>query len=107
MMDRAIELAADHGIGLVALRNANHWMRGGSYGWQAAEKRLYWHLLDQLHRRNAAVGAKECRIGTNPLIVAIPSTPITMVDMSMSMFSYGMLEVNRTAGRQLPGRWWL
>ncbi len=40
-------------------------------------------------------GAKECRIGTNPLIVAIPSTPITMVDMSMSMFSYGMLEVNR------------
>ncbi|XNM74433.1 Ldh family oxidoreductase [Escherichia coli] len=59
-------------------------------------------MLDQLHRRNAAVGAKECRIGTNPLIVAIPSTPITMVDMSMSMFSYGMLEVNRLAGRQLP-----
>ena len=37
MMDRATELASDHGIGLVALRNANHWMRGGSYGWQAAE----------------------------------------------------------------------
>ncbi len=37
MMDRATELAAEHGIGLVALRNANHWMRGGSYGWQAAE----------------------------------------------------------------------
>lgn len=54
------------------------------------------------HRRHAAVGAKECRIGTNPLIVAIPSTPITMVDMSMSMFSYGMLEVNRLAGRELP-----
>ncbi len=48
------------------------------------------------------MGAKECRIGTNPLIVAIPSTPITMVDMSMSMFSYGMLEVNRPAGRELP-----
>ncbi len=47
-------------------------------------------------------GAKECRIGTNPLIVAVPGTPITMVDMSMSMFSYGMLEVNRLAGRELP-----
>ena len=34
MMDRAMELASDHGIGLVALRNANHWMRGGSYGWR-------------------------------------------------------------------------
>lgn len=31
MMDRAIELAADHGIGLVALRNANHWMRSANY----------------------------------------------------------------------------
>lgn len=48
------------------------------------------------------MGREECRIGTNPLIVAIPSTPITMVDMSMSMFSYGMLEVNRLAGRELP-----
>ena len=45
-------------------------------------------------------GAKECRIGTNPLIIAIPSNPITMVDMSCSMYSYGMLEVNRLAGRQ-------
>ncbi len=99
MMDRAIELAADHGIGLVALRNANHWMRGGSYGWQAAEKAIL-AFAGPTHRRNAAVGAKECRIGTNLLIVAIPSTPITMVDMSMSMFSYGMLEVNRPAGRQ-------
>ena len=49
-----------------------------------------------------AWGSKECCIGTNPLIVAIPSNPITMVDMSMSMFSYGMLEVNRLAGRALP-----
>src|SRR5690606_33353660 len=35
-MDRAIELAGEHGIGCVALRNTNHWMRGGTYGWQAA-----------------------------------------------------------------------
>ena len=47
-------------------------------------------------------GAKNCAIGTNPLIVAVPGEPITMVDMSMSMFSYGMLEVNRLAGKTLP-----
>ena len=38
MMDRAMALADQHGIGVVALKNANHWMRGGGYGWQAAEK---------------------------------------------------------------------
>ena len=102
MMDRAIELASDHGIGLVALRNANHWMRGGSYGWQAAEKGYIGICWTNSIAVMPPWGAKECRIGTNPLIVAIPSTPITMVDMSMSMFSYGMLEVNRLAGRQLP-----
>jgi len=29
-MDRAIELAKTNAIGCVALRNTNHWMRGGS-----------------------------------------------------------------------------
>ena len=37
-MDRAVELAKQYGIGVVALGNNNHWMRGGSYGWQAADQ---------------------------------------------------------------------
>ena len=36
-MDRAVELAHQFGIGMVALGNNNHWMRGGTYGWQAAD----------------------------------------------------------------------
>jgi len=101
-MDRAVELAKEYGVGVVALGNNNHWMRGGSYGWQAAEKGYIGICWTNSIAVMPPWGAKECRIGTNPLIVAIPSTPITMVDMSMSMFSYGMLEVNRLAGRQLP-----
>ena len=38
VMDRAVELAKQNGIGLVALGNNNHWMRGGTYGWQAADQ---------------------------------------------------------------------
>lgn len=30
-------LAKEHGIGCVALKNTTHWMRGGSYAWQAAQ----------------------------------------------------------------------
>src|SRR5580698_4084814 len=37
MMDRALALSREHGIGCVALANTNHWMRAGAYGWQAAE----------------------------------------------------------------------
>ena len=36
-MDRAVALAKEHGIGCVALKNTTHWMRGGSYAWQAAQ----------------------------------------------------------------------
>ncbi|MBK1876133.1 Ldh family oxidoreductase [Pelagicoccus mobilis] len=36
-MDRAIDLAKEFGIGCVALRRTNHWMRGGAYGKQAAD----------------------------------------------------------------------
>ncbi|WP_075183117.1 3-dehydro-L-gulonate 2-dehydrogenase [Pantoea sp. 1.19] len=102
MMDRAMALADDRGIGLVALRNANHWMRGGAYGWQAAEK----GYIGLCWTNSLAVmppwGAKNCRIGTNPLIIAVPGEPITLVDMSMSMFSYGALELARLAGESLP-----
>ena len=102
MMNRAMELADQHGIGLVALRNANHWMRGGGYGYQAAEKGYVGICWSNSIAVMPPWGAKECRIGTNPFIVAVPTEPVTMIDMSMSMFSYGMLEVNRLAGRQLP-----
>ncbi|MDP8162585.1 3-dehydro-L-gulonate 2-dehydrogenase [Pasteurella skyensis] len=100
MMDRAIELADKNGIGVVALKNANHWMRGGGYGYQAAEKGYIGICWTNSIAVMPPWGAKECRIGTNPLIIAVPSNPITMVDMSCSMYSYGMLEVNRLAGRQ-------
>jgi Malate/L-lactate dehydrogenase len=36
-VERAIALSQTHGMGCVALANTNHWMRGGSYGWQAAD----------------------------------------------------------------------
>jgi len=35
--NRAIELAKQYGMGMVALRNTNQWMRGGTYGKQAAD----------------------------------------------------------------------
>ena len=37
-MDRACDIAQEFGIGIVALGNNNHWMRGGSYGFQAADR---------------------------------------------------------------------
>ena len=35
--DRAVELAKEHGIGCVTLKNTTHWMRGGTYAWRMAQ----------------------------------------------------------------------
>lgn len=65
MMDRAIELAAHHGIGLVALRNpldARRQLRLAGSG-----KRLYRHLLDQLYRGDATVGCERVSYWHQPI----------------------------------------
>ena len=36
-MERACVLAKENGVGLVALGNNNHWLRGGTYGWLQTE----------------------------------------------------------------------
>src|SRR5690348_8448253 len=37
-MQRAITLARENKIGCVTVKNTNHWMRGGTYGWLAANE---------------------------------------------------------------------
>ena len=37
-MEETVKLAKSYGIGLVALRNTNHWMRAATYGYQACDE---------------------------------------------------------------------
>ena len=103
-MDRAVELAKQNGIGLVALGNNNHWMRGGTYGWQAADAGCIGICWSNTCPNMPAWGAKDNHIGNNPLILAVPRSngEHVMVDCALSQFSYGKLETTRLAGKQLP-----
>lgn len=102
-MDRAIELAKTNVIGCVALKNTNHWMRGGSYGWQAADAGCIGICWTNTLPNMPAWGAKDSRIGNNPLILAIPKVGgHVVVDMAMAQFSYGKIEVTKLNKEQLP-----
>jgi 3-dehydro-L-gulonate 2-dehydrogenase len=102
-MARAIQLASDHVIGCIALGNTNHWMRGGSYGWQAAEAGLIGICWTNTMPNLPPWGATEPCIGNNPLVIAVPRAKGQVVlDMAMSQFSYGALESYRTRGQMLP-----
>lgn len=103
-MDRACQLAKEHGIGLVALGNNNHWMRGGTYGWQAANAGCIGICWSNTTPNMPAWGAKDCRIGNNPLILAVPRTngEHMVLDFAISQFSYGKMEDCRLRGIPLP-----
>jgi 3-dehydro-L-gulonate 2-dehydrogenase len=103
-MDRAIELAGQFGVGVVAIGNTNHWMRGGTYGWQAADAGCVGICWTNTMPNMPAWGAKDRRIGNNPFVMAVPKSngQHLVVDMAMAQFSYGKIEETRFKGGQLP-----
>lgn len=103
-MDRACELAKEHGIGIVALGDNNHWMRGGSYGWQAADNGCIGICWSNTMPNMPAWGGKDRKIGNNPYIMAVPRSngAHVVVDCAVSQFSYGKIEEARLKGQQLP-----
>jgi 3-dehydro-L-gulonate 2-dehydrogenase len=102
-MQRAIELARQHGMGGVALGNTNHWMRGGAYGWQAAEQGFFAICWSNTLANLPAWGATTPTLGNNPLVIAIPRPGGQVVlDMAMSQFSYGTLAAYSKRGQPLP-----
>ena len=103
-MDRACELAKEYGIGLVALGNNNHWMRGGSYGFQAADQGCVGICWSNTCPNMPAWGGKDRKIGNNPIIFAVPRSngQHVVIDCAVSQFSYGKIEDCKLKGIELP-----
>ena len=101
--DRAMELAKENGIGMVSLADTNHWMRAGTYGWQAAKKGFIFICWTNTCPNMPAWGATDPRIGNNPFVMAVPYNDEAIVlDFAMSQFSYGKMEALNNEGKKLP-----
>ena len=103
--DQAMALADRYGIGLVGIKNTTHWMRGGTYGKYVAEKGYVGIMWTNTEACMPPWGAKDCRLGNNPFVMACPGEddgPVMLLDMAMSQYAYGKLQVTRLAGKKLP-----
>ena len=102
-MERAIALAKENGMGVVGLKNTNHWMRPGNYGLMAAEAGCIGILWTNTLPNMPPWGGQDARVGNNPIVFAIPNgdEPV-LLDIAMSMFAYGKLESYAREGRELP-----
>ena len=102
-MERATELARSHGIGCTALKNTNHWMRGGSYGLQAADAGCIGICWTNTTVLMPPWGSMEAKLGNNPLIICVPRKEGHLLfDAAMSQFSIGRLLITAKTNEKLP-----
>lgn len=102
-MDRACRLAHANGVACVAVRCSNHWQRAGRYAWQAVGQGMIGLCWTNTSENMPAWGAMDARLGNNPLAVGLPRQKgAVVVDLSMSQFAYGRLEIAAQNGERLP-----
>ena len=102
-MERAIELANKNGISCLAIKNTNHWMRGGTYGWQAANAGCISICFTNTIANLPPWGGLDPRLGNNPLVIAIPrKNGHVVLDMAMSQYAVGKLQLFKANNEALP-----
>jgi uncharacterized oxidoreductase len=105
-----IARARENGVAVIALRNAHHIGRIGTYGEMCADAGLVsMHFVNITDQRPTVAPwrGSDARFGTNPVCVAIPAAEAgrpVILDMATSVIALGKVRVARNKGEQLsPG----
>jgi len=104
--DMAIELAGQHGIGMVAVGGSSHFGHAGFYARRAARRELIALVLSNAASSMAPHGAAEPFLGANPLAIGVPlgDRDEFVLDMSTSIIARGRIRRAQAAGQTLdPG----
>lgn len=106
-MERAIVKAQSTGVGLVGVRNSNHFGIAGYHVLQAAESGMIGWSFTNAKAEMAPWGASKAVLGTNPWGIAIPrrASPPIVLDMALTMSGKGMMRWYMEEGRSMPENW--
>ncbi|GAB4337862.1 MAG: Ldh family oxidoreductase [Calditrichia bacterium] len=106
-MELAIEKAEKEGLGLVTVKNSNHYGIAGYYALMALEKNLIGISLTNSAPLVVPTFGKNALLGTNPISMAVPTDKERpwVVDMATSVVPRGKLEVYNRLNKPLPEGW--
>jgi len=106
-MNQAIERARQHGVGFVAVRNANHFGIAAYYTMMALPHRMIGIAATNAAPSMAAWGGTTPVLGTNPISVAIPTGQDVdiVLDMASSVVARGKIRAAATKGERIPIGW--
>jgi uncharacterized oxidoreductase len=111
-VNTAAELAANHGIAAVGIRNATHLGRIGEWAEQAAERGFLFAAFINtggLAPFVAPPGSADRRLATNPVAFGVPSFDALdfplVLDMATSQVAHGKITKRAVEGESLPEKW--
>ena len=105
-MDAAVGKAQNTGIGMVAVRNSNHFGIAGYYAQMASEANLLGICMTNTEAIGVPVYGKRAMLGTNPVALAFPAAPVNFLyDAATTVVPRGKIEVYSKNEKPLPDGW--
>lgn len=105
-MQLAIDKARTSGIGMVTVKNSNHYGIAGYYTLMAAKQGMLGMSMTNTEALVVPTFGKKPMMGTNPIAVSMPGTPHPFhLDMATSVVAAGKMEVYSKIGKQIPSGW--
>lgn len=106
-MQMCIEKARQVGVGMVTVRNSNHYGIAGYYAMMALEHDMIGISFTNSQPLVAPTYGKTRYLGTNPIAVAVPAGKERpyVLDMATSIVPIGRITVYQKAGKKIPEGW--
>ncbi|WP_446897787.1 Ldh family oxidoreductase [Clostridium sp. LBM24168] len=105
-MEMAIQKAKNSGIGMVTVRNSNHYGIAGYYARMAEKQGLLGISMTNSPAVIVPTFGKEAMLGTNPIAISMPAEPYPfLMDMATSVVTRGKVEVYHKRKEPLPDGW--
>jgi LDH2 family malate/lactate/ureidoglycolate dehydrogenase len=106
-MDAAIKLADEYGVGTVSVDNCFHYLWGGGYVMEAAQRGyIAYTCCTAMLAEVVPFGGKTPTLGTNPHSWAFPTTPAIgypiVIDWATSTVAMGRVQQLQREGKALP-----
>lgn len=105
-MKKAIEKAKTTGIGVVTVRESNHFGIAGYYAKMASDQGLLGMACTNSEAIMVPTFGRKAMLGSNPIAVAMPADPYPFFfDASTTVVTRGKLEMYNKMNKPLPAGW--
>lgn len=105
-MELAIKKAKEYGVGIVSVRNSNHYGIAGYYAKMACKEGLMGFSCTNSEAIMVPTHGRMAMLGSNPIACAFPADPYDFLfDASTTVVTRGKLEMYNKMEKPLPEGW--